>query len=80
MKKNRQFLWRNKCFQGINATKALVHVLGKGGMHIKSCYVAKDKAHTTIYQELQHYKHTRKGVLIDYSENIRASITSLQNK
>ena len=49
-------------------------------MRIKSCYVAKDKAHTTRYQELQHYKQTWKGVLIDYSENIRASITSLQNK
>ena len=49
-------------------------------MHIKSCYVAKDKAHTTRYQDLQHYKHTQKGVLLDYSEKIRASITSLQNK
>ena len=55
------------------------HVLGKKGMHIKSCYVAKDKAHKTRYQELQNYKQTRKGVLHDYSEKIRASITSLQN-
>ena len=49
-------------------------------MHIKSCYVAKDKYHTTRYQELQHYKQTQKGVILDYWENIRASITSLQNK
>ena len=49
-------------------------------MHIKSCYVAKEKSHTKIYQELQHYKQTWKGVLIDYSDNIRASITSIQNK
>ena len=49
-------------------------------MHIKSCYVSKDKAHTTRYQELQHYKQTQKGALLDYSEKIRASITSLQNK
>ena len=49
-------------------------------MHIKSFYVSKDNAHTTRYQELQHYKQTRKGVLLDYSEKIRVSIISLQNK
>ena len=49
-------------------------------MHIKSCYVAKDKAHTTRYQDLQNLKQACKGVLHDYSEKIRASITSLQNK
>ena len=49
-------------------------------MHIKSCFVAKDKARTTRYQELQNYKQTRKGALLDYSEKIRAPITSLQNK
>ena len=78
--KNWQCLWCNQTFQGINATKALAHVLGKKGMYIKSCYVAKDKDHTTRYQELQNYKHASKGVLHEYSENIRASITSLQNK
>ena len=52
---------------GINATKALAHVLGKKGMDIKSCYIPKDKSHITRYQELQHYKQTRKGVLLDYS-------------
>ena len=74
------WLWCNQIFQGINATKALAHVLGKKGIHIKSCYVAKDKAHTTRYQELQNYKQARKGVLQYFSENIRASITSLHNK
>ena len=49
-------------------------------MHIKSCYVPKDKACITIYQKLQHYKQTQKVVLLDYSEKIKASITSLQNK
>ena len=39
--KNWQCLWCDQTFQGINATKALAHVLGKKGMHIKSCYVAK---------------------------------------
>ena len=65
--KNWQCLWCNQTFQGINATKALARVLGKKGMPIKSCYVAKDKYHTTRYQELQHYKQDQKGVLIDYS-------------
>ena len=78
--KNWQCLWCNQSVQGINATKDLAYVLGKKGVHIKSCYLDKDKAHKTRYQELQHYKQTRKGVIIDYSEKIRASITSLQNK
>ena len=49
-------------------------------MYIKSCYVPKDKSHITRYQELHNYKQTRKGFLLDYSENIKASITSLYNK
>ena len=32
--KNWQCLWCNQTFQGINATKALAHVLGKKDMHI----------------------------------------------
>ena len=43
-------------------------------------HFSKDKDHTTRYQELNHYKQTWKGVLLDYPENIGASITSLQNK
>ena len=39
-----------------------------------------DKAHITIYQELQHFKANWKGVIHDYSENIKESISSLQNK
>ena len=46
--KNCQCLWCNQSCQGINATKALAHVLGNKGMHIKSCYVAKDKAQNKI--------------------------------
>ena len=65
--KNWQCLWCNQTFQGINATKALAHVLGKKGMHIKICYVAKDKSQTTRYQDLQNYEQARKGVLHDYS-------------
>ena len=48
-------------------------------MHIKSCYVPKEKAHTKIYQEIQQYKQARKGVLCENSENINASISSLQH-
>ena len=78
--KNWQFLWCNTSLQGISATKALAHVLGKKGIHIKSFYVPKHKAHINRYQQLHHYKQTQKGDLLDYSENIKASITSLQNK
>ena len=67
-------------FHRINTTKALTHVLGNKGMHIKSFYVAKEKAHVTIYQELQNYKQTRKGILLDYSEKIKATINILHNK
>ena len=49
-------------------------------MHIKICYVAKEKSHIKRYQELQKYKQARKGVLCEYSENIKASMSSLQNK
>ena len=48
--KNWQWLWCNTSFQWINATKALAHVLGEKGMHIKSCCVPKDKSHITRYQ------------------------------
>ena len=51
---NWQLLCCNTRFQVMNSTKALAHVLGKKGIHIKSCYVAKERAHTTRYQELQH--------------------------
>ena len=61
----------------MNTTKVIAHVLGNNGVHIKGCCVAKDKAHTTRYQELHNYKKTHKGVLLGYSEKIRASITSL---
>ena len=49
-------------------------------MHIKSCYVPKDESHITRYQELQHFKHTRRSVLLDYLVNIKAYIASLHNK
>ena len=54
--KNRQCLWCNQSYQGINATKDLAHILGEKGMSIKSFYVSKEISHATIHQELQHYK------------------------
>ena len=48
-KNNWQWLWCNTSFQGINATKALDHVLGNKGMYSKTSYVPKDKDHITIY-------------------------------
>ena len=49
-------------------------------MNIKSCYVSKEKSHITRYQELQHFKQAWKGVLIDYSETMKSSISILHNK
>ena len=48
--KNWQCLWCNASFQGINATVALARLLGKKGMHIKSCYVPYEISHITRYQ------------------------------
>ena len=61
-----QCFWCNTRFQGINATKAFAHVLGKKGMHIKICYAPKEKAHIKRYQELQQYTQARKGILQEY--------------
>ena len=55
-----------KVFQEINATKACTYVLEKKGMHIKVCYVPKEKANITRYQELQSLKQDWKGFLLDY--------------
>ena len=49
-------------------------------MHIKSFYAAMEEYHITRYQELQNFIFARKGVIQDYSENIKASMSSLQNK
>ena len=49
-------------------------------MHIKSCYVATEIDHLTRYQDIHNFKAPRKGVIQDYYEKIKASISSLQNK
>ena len=79
-KNNWQWLWCNISFQGINSTKALAYVLGKKGMYIKSCCVPRDKPRITRYQELHNYKKAQQGVLNEYSENIKSTITILHNE
>ena len=77
--KNWKCLCCNKSFQGINANIALANILGNKGMHIISFYVPKDKTDIKIYQELQQYKQAWKGVIYEYSEKIKAPISSLEN-
>ena len=49
-------------------------------MQIKSCYAAMGKAHLKRYEDIQNLKASSKGVIQDYSENNKASISSLHNK
>ena len=43
-------LWCDVIFQGINATKALAHVIGTKSMHIKRCTASIDQAHISRYK------------------------------
>ena len=52
---------------------------GKKGMPINFFYAPIKKSHRTRYQEHQNFKADRKGVIQDYSENIKSPISSLQN-
>ena len=56
--------------------KLLLTYWGKKGMHIKR-FFSKEKYHRKRYQELHHFKQSRKGVLLDHPENIKAPIASL---
>ena len=60
-------LWCDVKFQGINATKALAHVIGTKSMHIKRCTASIDQAYLSIYKELQKIKAAKKGIIHDYS-------------
>ena len=75
-----KFLWRDFTFQGVNATKALAHVIGTKCMHIKRCTASIDQAHITRYKELQQIKASKKGLLNDYSQKMISSISRLQDK
>ena len=73
-------LWCDVTFQGINATKALAHIIGTKIMHIKRCTASIDQAHISRYKELQKIKAAKKGLLNDYSQNIISSVSCLQDK
>ena len=45
-------LWCDVKFQGINASKDLVHVIGSKSMHIKRCTASIDQYYLSIYKEL----------------------------
>ena len=66
-------LWCDVTFQGINATKALAHVIGTKCMHIKRCTASIDQAHISIYKELQKIKAAKKGILNDYLQKMISS-------
>ena len=59
-------LWRNVKFQGINATKAIAHVIGTKFMHINRFRASTDQACLSIYKDLQLIKSVKKGLLNDY--------------
>ena len=46
-------LWCDVKFQGINATKALAHVIGTKIMHINICTASIDQYYLSRYKELQ---------------------------
>ena len=45
-------LWCDVTFQGVNATKALPHVIGTKSMHIKQCTASIGQAYLSRYKEL----------------------------
>ena len=61
-------LWCDVTFQGINATKALAHVIGTKIVHIKRYTASIDQAYLSRYKELQKIKATKKGLINDYSQ------------
>ena len=73
-------LWCEIIFQGINATKALAHVIGTKSMHIKQCTASIDQACLSRYKELQQIKVSKKGLLNNYSQKMISSISRLQDK
>ena len=66
-------------FQGINATKALAHVIETKRMHINRYRASIDKAHLSRYKDLKQIKDSREGILNDYSQKVISSISRLQD-
>ena len=77
---HKHFQWCDVKFQGINATKALAHVIGTKSMHIKRCTASIDQAYFSRYKELQKMKAAKKGLLNNYSQKMISSISRLQDK
>ena len=73
-------VWCDFTFQGINATKALAHVIGTKCMHIKGWTDSIDQSHISRYKELQQIKAAKKGLLNYYSQKMISSISRLQEK
>ena len=73
-------LWCGVTFQGINATKALSHVIGTKFMHIKRCTASIDQAYLSRYKQLQKIIAAKKGLLNDYSQKMISSVSRLQDK
>ena len=65
-----KFLWCDVTFQGINATKALAHVIGTKSVHIKRCTASNDQAYLSRYKELHKIKAAKKGLLNNYSQKM----------
>ena len=61
-------LWCDVKFQGINAKKALAHVIGTKILHIKRCTASIYQAYVSRYNELQQIKSAKKGLINDYSQ------------
>ena len=57
-------------FQGINATKALAHVIGFKNLHMIICTASIYQAYLSRYTQLQKIKASKKGVLNDYSQKM----------
>ena len=51
-----KYLWCGVTFQGINASKALAHVLGVRSVYVKILNEAIDKSYLSRYKDIQNYK------------------------
>ena len=67
-------------FQGINAKKALAHVIGTKCMHIKRCTASIDKTYLSRCNELHIIKASKKRLLNSYSQKMTFSVSRLQDK
>ena len=57
---NWQCLLCNETFQGINADKALAHLIGNKGMRIRSCYSSVDILYKNIPKALSFQSYSER--------------------